>query len=644
MSPVVSRESPKKRLCVAATGDAAKNELVVFDATTATPNESSVCARISPPEGMEAVDLDLTEESEEGSAHGTFALAYCTDFEVHVCRLKYDFQAKKTSPSRPEPVTVYKATPSQEAKAGTPRPKIRCLRWLSPHHLLVLQKSGSSPAELVLLNLKSVTSSEPLGKVNLRKSLPKSLEVAAHLDICKLDADPATGEHQILVAVAGADRSRESAIHIYTLNHIPTDPDPWKQIWKFTPYTVLNRVHPSNIMRITFSNFFPPRQDPHSTMSVATPSQHVHLASVAWGGTVVIETLTLTSTPTTPHDTNVARNADSNPRGTPSVRWVLISNSITERLTSRAGLVLICLAVLLFSILAQSYLTLSRAESGSSALNAFQNLQPPGARAITSSIRQGSASASRSVVSVANNVRTPDTGAVTSELYHEGSVVSSVVVGAASAASSAAADVDLIPGASSAVRSAANAASSVAAEDAEAITSEIYHEGKVVSSAVRSAASAASFVAAEFNPIPGMQHRLADLLEWRDTKSHSSFSEGPNAVEEQHYIHVRAGDPSVGNDGVETISDANKHSGAPSARASLTASLLPKAGGELTKLRAEGAKRWEELSASQQATWKRRLHEAGEYSEGIPESLLKGVLWSEFANVVGGGIRDAVLG
>ena len=78
MSPVVSRESPKKRLCVAATGDAAKNELVVFDATTATPNESSVCARISPPEGLEAVDLDLTEESEEGSANGTFALAYCT--------------------------------------------------------------------------------------------------------------------------------------------------------------------------------------------------------------------------------------------------------------------------------------------------------------------------------------------------------------------------------------------------------------------------------------------------------------------------------------------------------------------------------------------------------------------------------------
>jgi len=632
---------------VAATGDAAKNELVVFDATTATPNESSVCARISPPEGLEAVDLDLTEESEEGSANGTFALAYCTDHEVHVCRLKYDFQAKKTSPSRPEPVTVYKATPSQDAKAGAARPKIRCLRWLSPHHLLVLQKSGASPAELVLLNLKSATSSDPMGKVNLRKALPKSLEVAAHLDICALDADHATGERQILVAVAGADRSRDSVIHIYTLNHIPTEPDPWKQIWKLSPYTVLNRVHPSNIMRITFSNFFPPRQDPHSTMSVAVPSQYVHLASVAWGGTVVIETLTLTSIPTTPHDTNKARNAESNPRGTPSVRWVLTGNSITERITSRAGLVLICLAVLLFSILAQSYLTLSRSEAGSSALNAFQNLQPPGARAITSSIRENAAVASSSVVSVASNIPTPDVGAITSSIGQSATSASSAVVSAASNIPTP--DTDGLTSelyhegqvVSSAVVNAANAASSVAAEDANAITTELRHESSVVSSAVVSAAHAASSVAADFNPIPGMQHRLADLLAWRDTKSHSSFSEGPNAVDEQHYIHVRAGAPGGGHDnGVETISAQ-----APSRLgSSLKASLLPKAEGELAKLREEGAKRWEELSASQQATWRRRLHEAGEYSEGVPESLLKGVLWSEFANVVGGGIRDAVLG
>jgi hypothetical protein len=614
LSPVVSREAPKKRLCVAATGDAAKNEIVVFDATTATPDESSICARLSPPEGVEAVDLDLTEESAEGSENGKFAVAYCTDYEVYVCRLKYDFQSKQTSPRRPETNVVYKATNGSNAKAGTVEPKIRCLRWLSPHHLLILQKSGSSPAELVLLNLASSSNSSPEGEVNLRKSLPKSLEVAAHLDICALNPDPASGERQYLVAVAGADKSRESAIHIYTLDHCPSDPDPWRQVWQVNTFTTLNRTHSSNIMKITFSNFFPPRQNPESTMSVATPNQHIHLASVSWGGTVSVETFTLTSTPTKPHDTTAARTSDANPRGTPSVRWVLTTNSMIERLTSRAGIIVIALTVLLASILLQSYITMTNGDAAavSPFRRAVNMMQPPGARApsLGNSIRQDGKTVSSFVVGA--------TSSATKNFRSDASIVSSVVISAASSASSVAVD---------AVDSA----------------------GKLAAEATAKAGEAAEVVvekAKEFNPVPGMQHKLSDLLTWREKSSHSSFSEGPNAVQEQHLIHVRASADDSHLDAIEGGDKSESNDGTPAqAAAGLTASLIPaEQRAELAELQAQGAKKWEELSANEKTKWRRRMKEAGEFGENVPETILKGVLWSEFANVVGGGLRDAVLG
>lgn len=555
LSPVTSRESPKKRLCVAATGMAQKNEVVVFDATTATPAASSVCARLQPPEGAEAVDLDLTEESEEGAENGTFALAYCTDDAIHVCRLKYDFQNKKTTPGKPETITVYEAANPPGTKAGIPRPRIRCLRWLSPHHLLLLQKSPKLPVELILLNLASSSPANPHGKINLRKSLPKSLEVAVCLEICKLDPDPASGEAQILIAVGGADKNRKSVIHVLTLDHRPSDPDPWRQIWQLHPYTVLNDTHSSNIMRLAFSNFFPPRQNPESTMSVATPAQYVQLASVAWGGTVVLDTFTLTSTPTKPHDTTSARTSAANPRGTPSVRWVLTTNSMTERLTSRAGILVIAFGVLITALLLQSYITLTNGDASAvspfrNVRNALQKLEPPGARNVPPILRR------------------------------DGEIVSSIIVGAASAVNSAAAD---------------------------------------------------------FNPLPGVEHRLKDLLAWRDSRSHSSFSDGPNAQHDQHHIHVRATSPDSDPNSPSQNSDSDGPLG-------LTASLIaPNQRAELERLQKQGAKRWEELSVAEKEKWKRRLREAGEYGEHIPETVLKGVFWSEFAGVVGGGLRDALV-
>jgi hypothetical protein len=52
------------------------------------------------------------------------------------------------------------------------------------------------------------------------------------------------------------------------------------------------------------------------------------------------------------------------------------------------------------------------------------------------------------------------------------------------------------------------------------------------------------------------------------------------------------------------------------------------------------AKRWDELSQKEQALWKDRLMEAGEWTAGQGENILKSIFFSEVAGAVG----RAVLG
>jgi len=63
----------------------------------------------------------------------------------------------------------------------------------------------------------------------------------------------------------------------------------------------------------------------------------------------------------------------------------------------------------------------------------------------------------------------------------------------------------------------------------------------------------------------------------------------------------------------------------------------------LERLQKQGAKRWEELSAAEKEKWTRRMKDSGDYVEAVPESIFKAVLFSEWAAIVGGGLRDAVL-
>lgn len=58
----------------------------------------------------------------------------------------------------------------------------------------------------------------------------------------------------------------------------------------------------------------------------------------------------------------------------------------------------------------------------------------------------------------------------------------------------------------------------------------------------------------------------------------------------------------------------------------------------------EGAKKFGDLAQDEQQRWKERLKAAGHWIEREGVAVLEGVLFSEVAVDVGGGIRDAILG
>lgn len=348
-----SREAGSKRLGAMATGFAPEAQIVIFDASE-TPSASSVRGNIDLQKGEEANDLDIAEHKD-----AEFGLVYCTDYEVHLHSWMYDFSGRKYGSE--ESRVLY--TVPHPSKAGG-RSRLRCLRWLSPHHvLLVLNTPNRTGGELLVLRFSS---SLGPGKIVVRKSLPKSIKSVVSLATCPLDADPGSGDRQIIVAVAGQDIS----MHIFSVDYTPSRPSP---ISKLNHYKSLHDVHPLQISKIAFGNFFSPVQAPHSTMSIATMPQYIKLASVSMGNTVVVDTLTLSSTPTKPHDTARASTAKQH---APSVRWVL-SAAGTELLRSWTGILVISFVVFITALLLQSYIT----ASSSAASTTMRSYLPAGARA-----------------------------------------------------------------------------------------------------------------------------------------------------------------------------------------------------------------------------------------------------------------------
>lgn len=121
--------------------------------------------------------------------------------------------------------------------------------------------------------------------------------------------------------------------------------------------------------------------------------------------------------------------------------------------------------------------------------------------------------------------------------------------------------------------------------------------------------------------IPTTQGRLAALVD-----RHLSTSE-EGQTEEKKAVIVR---PPPGESAEEAGSSG------------LTFDIHPDK--EAYRAKNEDAKHWHELSAQQQQRWKDRLVRAGEWVEGEGEKVFLGVLFSEFAGLVGEGVGEMLRG
>lgn len=178
-----------------------ENEIVVFSATSNKPQDpQDILQRIRLGKGEEANDLDIFDKGD-----GQYELAYVLDYDV----VLHNISTTQTKPkdARRKLYSIPMLAPGQ--KGG--RSKLRCIRWLTPEHLLLLvNKPNRTGVELLLLHMYE----EGPGSVVVRKTLPKSVKAATDMDVALLDPD-STGAYQIVIAVAALDIS----LHVYSMDY-----------------------------------------------------------------------------------------------------------------------------------------------------------------------------------------------------------------------------------------------------------------------------------------------------------------------------------------------------------------------------------------------------------------------------------------
>ncbi|ODH13537.1 hypothetical protein ACO22_07164 [Paracoccidioides brasiliensis] len=274
LSPWKGEDAP--RIGAVATGLAPQGEMVLFDATSSTPDQSDVLGRIRLEGKDEVEDVDMLPSSE--GEDGEFEVAYTEGEAIYTFKIS----ASVKSNVAPETKSVY-TVPFPDYFAGSKkRSKIRALRFLSPSSFLVLLNNPDrTGCELAVISLS--LSSECI--VIRRFRLPRSMKIGLGLDVCPLSESP-VGTRQFVIAVSGNDNS----IQLLTLDYNGKSKNPFSN---FRPYTTLHNVHPFSMTRLVFSTFIPPRQP----VTADVRPQYVKLASVSVGNTVAVHTLPLSPSP-----------------------------------------------------------------------------------------------------------------------------------------------------------------------------------------------------------------------------------------------------------------------------------------------------------------------------------------------------------
>ena len=203
--PRTTSNTPNRRIGAIASSLAGdENEIVIFSATSNKPQNEDIIGRITLHKGQEANDLDIFSQE-----RGQFQVAYVVDQEVYIQDVNYDFDERATK-GKNEHRKVY-TIPLVDVSEKKSRSKLRCIRWLSPKHLLLLaNKPNRTGVELLVLHLYE----EGPGSIVLRKTLPRHIKAATNMDVALLDAD-ADGAYQIAIAIGAIDIS----LTVYTMDY-----------------------------------------------------------------------------------------------------------------------------------------------------------------------------------------------------------------------------------------------------------------------------------------------------------------------------------------------------------------------------------------------------------------------------------------
>jgi prolactin regulatory element-binding protein len=332
LSPAKRQAYGSKRIGAIASSLSKESEIILFNATNALPTDADKIQTIKPLQNAEANDIDIFEVDE-----GQFLVAFCTNTEIYATPVSYDFSRKRLKKSAQEPKAVFSASlPGASPKMG--RPKIRSLRFLTPHHLLILSNRRSQ-SELQILNI-DIDGSD--STCVLRKQLPQRMGSAVSLDVCLLDPDVATGARQIIVAIAAQSQD----VQIYTIDYSGLTTDIMST---FRLYSDLRDVHTMAMKKVVLEPFQPPglakaTSSPNKRkrgQASSTEPHYIHRASISLSNTIVVESLPL-------------QRLDTKKPGS---RYILSKGgSISDLLSKYANLTAIGFALVITLLLLQSFL------------------------------------------------------------------------------------------------------------------------------------------------------------------------------------------------------------------------------------------------------------------------------------------------
>lgn len=155
-----------------------EDSIVLYAAVSNKPSSSDIIQRIELKQ--EANDIDLNEMED-----GRFQLAYALDHDVYVHTISYDFNKKKPGKKLQAPIRRYSVPYPDVFESSKSRPKIRCIRFLTSSHILLLvNHPNRSGVELQVLRLYDV---DGMGSISLRKKI--KAKQAVDMDCVRLNAD-----------------------------------------------------------------------------------------------------------------------------------------------------------------------------------------------------------------------------------------------------------------------------------------------------------------------------------------------------------------------------------------------------------------------------------------------------------------------